>query len=102
MTINYKTAFPCFRYQTKDNFTLYKRDFITLYIDLLKVIVNAEHSTGIYLSSSPTNGLESMKEGWVAQNPYDTIYGDGKLLYSILCWQWCPQNMRRIKSCLRK
>ena len=29
-----------------------------------------------FLTSSPTNGLESEKEGWVAKNPYDVRYGD--------------------------
>ena len=77
-----------YRYQTKENFTLYKNDFVTLYIDLLKVVVNAEHSTGIYLSSSPTNGMESTKEGWVAKDPYDTKYGDGRksLLFNYDVW----------------
>jgi beta-mannosidase len=28
------------------------------------------------LSSSPTNGIETEKEGWVAQNPGDVRYGD--------------------------
>lgn len=26
-----------------------------------------------YLSSSPTNGIESMKENWIAKNPYDLL-----------------------------
>ena len=26
-----------------------------------------------FLSSSPTNGLESMKENWIAKNPYDLL-----------------------------
>lgn len=72
------------RYQTKDNFTMYKKDFVTLYVDVLKTVVNAEHSSGIYVSSSPSNGVESEKEGWVAQNPYDTKYGDGK--FSTTIW----------------
>ena len=29
-----------------------------------------------YLTSSPTNGVESEREGWVARNPYDVNYGD--------------------------
>lgn len=39
--------------------------------------------------SSPTNGVESEKEGWVAQKPSDTHYGDVHF-YSYLtdCWNW--------------
>jgi beta-mannosidase len=29
-----------------------------------------------FLSSSPTNGLETIRENWIANNPYDLNYGD--------------------------
>ena len=31
-----------------------------------------------FVSSSPSNGLETIMEGWVAANPQDTHYGDGE------------------------
>lgn len=73
---NALTELPC-RYNTSANFDTYKKDFITLYVTYLKSWVNIEHPSGIYITSSPTNGKESEKEGWVAVNPYDTHYGDG-------------------------
>ena len=32
-----------------------------------------------FVSSSPSNGLETEKEGWIAGNPNSDFYGDGKL-----------------------
>ena len=29
-----------------------------------------------FLSSSPTNGKETIEENWIAENPYDTRFGD--------------------------
>uniref|UniRef100_A0A672HVY4 beta-mannosidase n=1 Tax=Salarias fasciatus TaxID=181472 RepID=A0A672HVY4_SALFA len=42
-----------------------------------------------FLVSSPTNGVESEQEGWVAADPYDPLYGDVHF-YSYLadCWDW--------------
>ena len=31
-----------------------------------------------FVSSSPSNGLETEKEGWIARNPNSDFYGDGK------------------------
>lgn len=42
-----------------------------------------------FLVSSPTNGVESEQEGWVAANPYDPVYGDTHFYSYILdCWDW--------------
>lgn len=42
-----------------------------------------------YLSSSPTNGIETQKEGWVAKNPYDAHYGDVHYYnYDADCLDW--------------
>lgn len=63
-------------YQTDGNFNVYKADYIRLYVDTIKPIVEYLDPGRRYLVSSPTNGLESEREGYVAANPYDPHYGD--------------------------
>ncbi|XP_026879426.2 beta-mannosidase [Electrophorus electricus] len=67
----------------------YVKDYIHLYVENIREIVLQEDSSRPFLVSSPTNGLQSEKEGWVAQNPYDPHYGDVHF-YSYLtdCWDW--------------
>ncbi|KAM9477855.1 beta-mannosidase isoform 2-T2 [Clarias gariepinus] len=67
----------------------YVKDYIQLYVKNIKEIVLQEDSTRPFLVSSPTNGVESEKEGWVAQDPYDTHYGDVHFYsYNTDCWDW--------------
>lgn len=68
---------------------LYLKDYVTLYVDNIKSIVQEEDPTRPFLVSSPTNGAESEREGWVASNPYDPLYGDTHF-YNYLpdCWDW--------------
>lgn len=47
-----------------------------MYVDTIKPIVEELDPGRRYIVSSPTNGLESEKEGYVAANPYDPHYGD--------------------------
>ncbi|XP_056629755.1 beta-mannosidase-like [Diorhabda sublineata] len=64
-------------YGTSDNFDLYYNDFIKLYITTIQTEFNRiTRNKRIFLSSSPTNGVESISEGYVAQNPGDYAYGD--------------------------
>lgn len=70
--------FP-FRYGTSSNYSLYKSEYVTLYVTIIKPIVQAVDGTRAYLESSPTNGIQSEEEGYVASNPYNPNYGDGKL-----------------------
>ncbi|KAH3701562.1 hypothetical protein DPMN_076550 [Dreissena polymorpha] len=63
-------------YGTGVNFTLYKADYLKLYIDTVRSIVMAEDTSRPFLASSPSNGVETQAEGWVANAPYDTHYGD--------------------------
>ncbi|XP_076830556.1 beta-mannosidase [Brachyhypopomus gauderio] len=67
----------------------YVKDYVHLYVENIREIILQEDSTRPFLVSSPTNGLDSEKEGWVAQNPYDPHYGDVHF-YSYLtdCWEW--------------
>ncbi|XP_071101413.1 beta-mannosidase-like [Haliotis cracherodii] len=57
----------------------YKRyydDYVKLYVTTIKTIVDREDPTRVYLSSSPSNGEDTEKEGWVAKNPQSELYGD--------------------------
>ncbi|XP_019953631.2 beta-mannosidase isoform X1 [Paralichthys olivaceus] len=67
----------------------YTRDYVTLYVNNIRKIVQEEDQSRPFLVSSPTNGAESEREGWVAENPYDPHYGDTHF-YSYLsdCWDW--------------
>ncbi|KAM6912817.1 beta-mannosidase [Xenentodon cancila] len=67
----------------------YERDYVTLYVDNIRSIVQEEDPSRPFLTSSPTNGAESEREGWVAKNPYDPRYGDVHFYSYILdCWDW--------------
>jgi len=63
-------------YGTARNFSLYQKDFIKLYVGTVQKWVVQFDPSRPFLTSSPTNGIQSEKEGWVAQNPYSPIYGD--------------------------
>jgi beta-mannosidase len=42
----------------------------------MATVTNIDPLARPFLSSSPTNGLESARENWLATNPYDLRYGD--------------------------
>ncbi|CAG2181954.1 unnamed protein product [Oppiella nova] len=54
----------------------YDADYRTLYVNTIGKILDTEDRTRPYVSSSPSNGLESIKENYTAQNPEDSRYGD--------------------------
>lgn len=64
-------------YDTVLNFTLYKNDYVKLYVETIKNLVLKYDDTREYLTSSPTNGIESEEEGYVAKDPGSNFYGDG-------------------------
>ncbi|XP_035024584.2 beta-mannosidase [Hippoglossus stenolepis] len=67
----------------------YTRDYVTLYINNIRKIVQEEDQSRPFLVSSPTNGAESEREGWVAEDPYDPHYGDTHFYsYLLDCWDW--------------
>lgn len=68
------------RFGTNSNYTLYYDDFITLYVKTVMAVVQQENPRRQYLSSSPSNGLDSEREGFVAQDPDSELYGDSKFL----------------------
>ncbi|NXS74680.1 MANBA mannosidase, partial [Pandion haliaetus] len=63
------------------------------------VFKSQEDKSRPFIASSPTNGLESVKEGWLSQNPYDTHYGDTHFYdYSNDCWNWTVYPKTRFAS----
>lgn len=63
-------------YGSGRNFSTYKQDYVKLYIDTIKVLAEELDPSRKFLPSSPTNGIKTEEEGWVASNPYDLKYGD--------------------------
>ncbi|XP_037551218.1 beta-mannosidase [Nematolebias whitei] len=67
----------------------YIKDYVKLYVDNIRTIVQEEDQSRPFLVSSPTNGAESEQEGWVAADPYDPHFGDVHFYsYSLDCWDW--------------
>nr|KAF6501263.1 mannosidase beta [Molossus molossus] len=67
----------------------YVTDYVKLYVKNIREIVLAEDKTRPFITSSPTNGAESVAEGWLAKNPYDKHYGDVHFYdYFSDCWDW--------------
>ncbi|XP_041367910.1 beta-mannosidase-like [Gigantopelta aegis] len=63
-------------FNTSVNYTRYYDDYVKLYIDTVRPIVLSEDSTREFLSSSPSDGMETERQGWVAKDPGDELYGD--------------------------
>lgn len=78
-------------YGSSSNYSLYKSDYIKLYVDTIRPVVLAQDSTRPYIVSSPTNGIESEREGYIADNPYSSLYGDVHY-YNYLADAWNPNN----------
>nr|CAD7590061.1 unnamed protein product [Timema genevievae] len=56
-------------YETAANFSLYRRDYVSLYVDTVRAAFTKEDPSGMFVTSSPSNGDETEKEGFVASNP---------------------------------
>nr|XP_033499478.1 beta-mannosidase [Epinephelus lanceolatus] len=68
---------------------IYLKDYVTLYVNNIRRIVQQEDQSRPFLVSSPTNGAKSEQESWVAANPYDPHYGDTHFYsYTLDCWDW--------------
>ncbi len=66
----------------------YKKDYVELYVNHIRKILLEEDTTRPYVSSSPSNGLESERENWVAKDPYDNRYGDTHVYIDGNLWDW--------------
>ncbi|XP_072351307.1 beta-mannosidase isoform X2 [Scyliorhinus torazame] len=79
--------------------TLYLNDYVQLYVNTIREIVLKEDRSRPYITSSPTNGAESVQEKWVANNPYDVHYGDVHYYnYIADCWDWTLYPKTRFAS----
>ncbi|XP_065207395.1 beta-mannosidase [Planococcus citri] len=63
-------------YGTSTNYSLYAKEYIELYVNTVQEAVLKMDNTRDYLVSSPTNGVESLIEGYISSNPYNPLYGD--------------------------
>ena len=66
-------------YGTNNDKQLYFDDYRRLYIEVIRSVYFENELTPLmrpFISSSPTNGDETEKENWIAQNPYDLRFGD--------------------------
>lgn len=49
-------------------------------------VLQQENPRRQFVPSSPSDGAETVKEGYVAQNPYSDLYGDGKSSFWTDLW----------------
>ncbi|XP_063918755.1 beta-mannosidase-like isoform X1 [Zophobas morio] len=63
-------------YNTKKNLTLFKNDYLKLYIGTVRSELLNITNNVLFLSSSPSNGEESEEEHYLAKNPGDPLFGD--------------------------
>ncbi|KAJ8869705.1 hypothetical protein PR048_028700 [Dryococelus australis] len=63
-------------YGTAGNFSAYQRDYVSLYVGVVKTVVTAEDVSRPFVVSSPSNGVESEREGYIARDPQSSLYGD--------------------------
>ncbi|XP_076069531.1 beta-mannosidase isoform X2 [Oratosquilla oratoria] len=86
-------------YGTWMNFTRYKKDYIKLYVDTIRVTVQKEDLSRPFVVSSPNNGIESEEEGFIAKHPYDNKYGDVHYYnYYGDAWNWRTYPRTRFGS----
>ncbi|KAJ7988817.1 hypothetical protein DPEC_G00313130 [Dallia pectoralis] len=77
----------------------YYTDYVSLYVDNIRTIVLKEDSSRPFLVSSPTNGAETEREGWVSRDPYNLHYGDTHFYnYTHDCWDWSALPRTRFAS----
>ncbi|KAM8939420.1 beta-mannosidase [Pelodytes ibericus] len=68
---------------------VYVNDYLKLYIKTIRKAVLEMDNTRPFISSSPTNGKETIQEHWLAKDPYDNHYGDTHYYnYISDCWNW--------------
>ncbi|XP_058128109.1 beta-mannosidase [Anopheles ziemanni] len=63
-------------YKTQANYSVYYEQYVELYVRTVLPEVEAIDRWRTVLVSSPSNGDQSLKEDYIAQNPQDPLYGD--------------------------
>ncbi|KAM4708161.1 beta-mannosidase isoform 2-T2 [Discoglossus pictus] len=75
------------------------KGYLTLYIKIIRKLILQMDESRPFLASSPTNGQETIKEYWLAKNPYDHHYGDIHYYnYMADCWDWKTYPKARLAS----
>jgi len=76
-------------YGTDANYSVYKDDYIRLYVDTIRPLVLALDSSRSFVVSSPSNGLQSELDGYISANPGSNLYGDiHNYNYNLNTWDW--------------
>ena len=67
-------------YGTSLAYDTFKKDYLQLYIDVIRDESLKMEIAGSrpWVSSSPSDGKLTEEEGWLAQDPYSNLFGDGK------------------------
>lgn len=78
------------------NLKQYKSDYVKLYIDTIMPIVTQEDPSRTFLPSSPSNGPQTVKEGWISKDPQDNQYGDVHF-YNYFGDEWDPNTYPRAR-----
>ncbi|XP_026688283.1 beta-mannosidase-like, partial [Diaphorina citri] len=87
------------KWYIRENPELYYKEYAELYVNTLKPIVLQYDPTRPYLTSSPTNGIESEKAKYaLADNPYSNIYGDTHN-YDYYQNLWDPSTAPKSRFC---
>ncbi|KAJ9591466.1 hypothetical protein L9F63_002072 [Diploptera punctata] len=85
-------------YGTSNEFDLYKQDYVTLYVDIIRRNTMLLETVRPFVVSSPSNGLQSEDNGYIAKNPYDTRYGDVHY-YMYIMNAWNPNLFSNTRFC---
>ncbi|XP_020629469.1 beta-mannosidase-like isoform X2 [Orbicella faveolata] len=74
-------------YNTSSTFSRYANDYVKLYIDTIRETLEEEDKSRPFLSSSPSNGVDTEMEGWIAKTPSSPYWGDVHFYdYKMDCW----------------
>ncbi|XP_046381203.2 beta-mannosidase-like isoform X2 [Haliotis rufescens] len=88
-----------FNWYRLKNLERYIKDYVTLYVTTIKAIVDHEDPSRGYVTSCPSDGKESQREGWVAKNPQDEHFGDVHYYnYTADLWSVEPFPIPRLAS----
>ena len=85
-------------YGTYSQYGRYKDDYIKLYVNIIKNITAAQDSTRPFAISSPSNGLKTEQEGYIAEDPDSSIYGDIHY-YNYGSNGWDPKTFELTRFC---
>ncbi|KFO25879.1 Beta-mannosidase, partial [Fukomys damarensis] len=65
------------------------KDYVRLYVANIREVILEGDKSRPFVASSPSNGAETIAEGWVAKDPNSNHYGDVHFYnYNSDCWDW--------------